>query len=205
MDTQSYNSTTVGEEDVARPAADARFPPAPLERIGRFRITGLLGQGGFGRVFEAHDDDLDRQVAIKVPNPEHVSRPEDVEVYLREARILASLDHPHIVPVYEVGRTEDGLCYVVTRLIDGTNLATRIGRARPGVFQSAELVATVALALHHAHASGLVHRDIKPANILMQRSADGQLALRVADFGIGSLAAKQAIEQTRPGTPAGLQ
>jgi Protein kinase domain len=67
-------------------------------KIGRYRIIRRLGQGGFGRVYLAHDDDLDRQVAIKVPNPERVTRPEDVEAFLVEARILAKLDHRNIVP-----------------------------------------------------------------------------------------------------------
>ena len=77
-----------------------------------------------------------------MPNPERISRPEDVEAYLNEARILARLDHPHIVPVYDVGRTEDGLCFVVSKLIEGSDLAVRIGQARPSFRDSAELVAT---------------------------------------------------------------
>ena len=88
-----------------------------------------LGQGGFGRVYLAHDDDLDRAVAIKVPNPERVARPEDVEAFLIEARILARLDHPHIVPVYDVGRTDDGLCFVVSKYVEGSDLASGCGRA----------------------------------------------------------------------------
>ena len=106
------------------------------EKIGRYRVIRRLGQGGFGRVYLAHDDDLDRPVAIKVPNPERISRPEDVEAYLAEARILARLDHPHIVPVYDVGRTDDGLCYVVSKYIEGSDLADadQAGPARvPGV------------------------------------------------------------------------
>src|SRR6516225_11922473 len=75
-------------------------------RIGRYRIVRPLGQGGFGRVYLAHDDDLDRPVAIKLPNPERIAHPEDAEAFLIEARILARLDHPHIVPVYDVGRTD---------------------------------------------------------------------------------------------------
>ena len=94
-----------------------------VKKIGRYTILGLLGKGGFGRVYLAHDDDLDRPVAIKVPDPERVSHPEDIEAYLNEARILASLDHPHIVPVYDVGRTDDGLCFVVSKLIEGSDLA----------------------------------------------------------------------------------
>ena len=92
-------------------------------KIGRYRIIRRLGQGGFGRVYLAHDDELDRPVAIKVPNPERITRPEDVEAYLNEARILARLDHPNIVPVHDVGRTDDGLCFVVSKLVEGTALA----------------------------------------------------------------------------------
>ncbi len=75
------------------------FPVLHSPKIGRYTVLGLLGKGGFGRVYLAHDDDLNRPVAIKVPRPERVFQPEDIEAYLNEARILASLDHPHVVPV----------------------------------------------------------------------------------------------------------
>ena len=125
-----------------------------------------------------------------MPNPERITDPEDVEAFLVEARILAKLDHPHIVPVLDVGRTEDGLCFVVSKLIEGSDLAVRIGQARPSFRDSAELVATIADALHYAHTRGLVHRDIKPANILIDASgkpcvADFGLALKDEDFGKG--------------------
>jgi len=157
---------------------------------GVYTIFRRLGKGGFGEVFQAFDDDLDRPVAIKVPRPERVSRPEDIEAYLNEARIVASLDHPHIVPVYDVGRTEDGLCFVVSKLIEGSDLATKIKESRPAFHESAGFVATVAEALHFAHTRGLVHRDVKPANILIDASGrafvtDFGLALREEDFGKG--------------------
>ena len=117
-------------------------PNGDPSKIGRYRIIHRLGQGGFGRVYLAHDDDLDRPVAIKVPNPERITHPEDVEAFLIEARILARLDHPHIVPVFDVGRTEDGLCFVVSKLVEGSDLAVRMGQARPSFRDSAELVAT---------------------------------------------------------------
>ena len=159
-------------------------------KIGRYTILKRLGKGGFGEVFLAFDDELERPVAIKVPRPERVSRPEDIEAYLNEARIVASLDHPHIVPVYDVGRTDDGLCFVVSKFIEGSDLATKIKEARPSFHESAGLVATVAEALHYAHTRGLVHRDIKPANILIDASgnafvADFGLALKEEDFGRG--------------------
>ena len=79
--------------------------PGDPKKIGRYTSLGRLVQGGFGRVYLAHDNDLDRSVAIKVPNPERITRPEDVQTFLAEARILAKLDHPNIVPVHDVGRT----------------------------------------------------------------------------------------------------
>src|SRR5579864_9201827 len=159
-------------------------------KIGRYTIFGLLGKGGFGRVYLAHDDDLNRPVAIKVPRHERVSQPKDIEAYLNEARILASLDHPHIVPVHDIGRTDDGLCFVVSKFIEGSDLARRIKESRPGFHESAGLVETVAEALHYAHTRGLVHRDVKPANILIEASgkafiADFGLALKDEDFGKG--------------------
>ena len=166
---------------------------APVDeptQIGRYRVIRLLGKGGFGHIYLAHDADLKRSVAIKVPRPERVLNPEVVEAYLNEARILASLDHPHIVPVYDVGRSDDGLCFVVSKFIEGSDLAIKIKEGRPSFHESATLVATIAEALHYAHTRGLVHRDIKPANILIDSSgkafvADFGLALKDEDFGKG--------------------
>src|SRR5262249_2871001 len=108
--------------------------------------------------------------------------------YLAEARTLARLDHPNIVPVHDVGRTDDGLPFVVSKFIEGTDLAATLRQARPSCGAAAALVATVAEALHHAHRQGLRHRDVKPGNILLDRGgtpyvADFGLALREEDFG----------------------
>src|SRR3954453_12781445 len=113
--------------------SQASFSLLHPPKIGRYTILRRLGKGGFGEVFQAFDDELDRPVAIKVPRTERISQPEDVDAYLNEARIVAGLDHPHIVPVYDAGRTEDGLCFVVSKLIEGSDLAPRIKEARPGL------------------------------------------------------------------------
>jgi serine/threonine protein kinase len=170
------------------PPGAAEAPPA---RIGRYRVERLLGTGGFGLVCLAHDEQLQRLVAIKVPHPRLVSQTTDAEAYLAEARTVAKLDHPAIVPVFDVGSTEQIPWFVVSKYIDGTDLATRLQQARLPLAEAAALVATVAGALHHAHLHGLVHRDIKPANILLDRSGkpflgDFGLALREEDFGTGA-------------------
>src|SRR5580704_9245586 len=87
--------------DQAPPAADAAPPSLPAT-IGRYKVQRLLGQGGFGLVVLAHDQQLDRRVRVKVPHARLVSRPEDAQAYLAEARTVANLDHPHIVPVYDI-------------------------------------------------------------------------------------------------------
>ena len=189
MDDPNSPSAT---EDLHASREDSResFSLLHPTNFGRYAIIRRLGEGGFGVVFAALDEELDRLVAIKVPRPERVSRPQDIEAYLSEARILARLDHPHIVPVFDVGRTDDGLCFVVSKYIEGSDLAASMEKARPGFHESAGLVATVAEALHHAHTHGLVHRDIKPANILIDGAgkayvADFGLALKDEDFGRG--------------------
>ncbi len=142
--TQDCNSAPPDAPAGARP-----LPPVPLVN-GRYRLLRLLGAGNYGRVYLAHDADLDRQVAIKVPNPERITDHEDAEAYLTEARMLAKLDHPNIVPVYDVGRTEDAICYVVSKYIEGTDLAARLKQGRPSVREAAQWTGAIAEALHHA-------------------------------------------------------
>src|SRR3984957_3322076 len=102
----------------------------PPQRIGRYRIERVLGKGGFGLVYLAQDEQLQRLVAIKVPHPNLVSRPEDAEAYLIEARTVANLDHPNIVPVHDVGGTEDHPCFIVSKYIEGSDLASRLKQSR---------------------------------------------------------------------------
>ena len=160
------------------------------KRVGRYEINRLLGQGGFGKVYLAHDEQLDRLVAIKVPHTELVSQTANLGMYLSEARIAAKLDHPHIVPVYDVGTTSDYPCYVVSKYIEGCDLAATIKAQRLGINEAAELVAVIAEALHYAHTQGVIHRDVKPSNILIDACGkphlvDLGLALREENIGEG--------------------
>jgi serine/threonine protein kinase/formylglycine-generating enzyme required for sulfatase activity len=165
---------------LARDASGGDTDFAVASFLGRYRILGQLGAGSFGTVFKAQDEELNRLVAIKVPHRQHITKPGQADTYLAEARMLARLDHPGIVPVYDVGRTTQGLCYLVSKFVEGSSLAERIRQSRPSAYEAAALVARVAEALHHAHGRGLIHRDIKPANILL----DGEGNPVVADFGL---------------------
>ena len=131
--TQDNQGNPIPQDD----GAPAKHP----QRIGRFRIEKVLGKGGFGLVYLAHDEQLDRLVAIKVPHAKLIARPEDAEAYLAEARTVANLDHSGIVPVHDVGSTEDCACFVVSKYVKGTDLATKIKESRLNYRDAAELVA----------------------------------------------------------------
>src|SRR5579883_1368295 len=175
------------EEETAA-SVSAVFMP---QQIGRYRVERVLGQGGYGVVYLAYDDQLQRLVAIKVPHHHLVSPLENALAYLNEARIVANLEHPNVVPVYDFGNDEKYPVFIVSKYIDGTTLAKRIKEDRPTLTETVELVAVVAETLHYAHCKGLVHRDIKPGNILLETSGkpfvtDFGLALREQDVGNGS-------------------
>src|SRR5471030_1184428 len=120
------------------------IPAKQPQQIGRYRVEKILGQGGFGLVYLAYDGQLQRLVAIKVPHRHRISTNEDAEVYLTEARTVANLDHPNIVPVHDVGSSEDCPCFIVSKFIEGTDLATRLKQSRLPIHEAVELVATVA-------------------------------------------------------------
>jgi DNA-directed RNA polymerase specialized sigma24 family protein len=162
----------------------------PPTRLGRYLLREKIGAGSFGAVYRYHDEELRRDVAIKIFHRGDVHSPLSTDFDRQEARILASLDHPGIVPVYDYGQTSDGLCYLVSKFVEGGDLARRIRENRPAREAAAKIVAGVASALHYAHQRGLVHRDIKPANILMGQGdepvvVDFGMALRREDLGTG--------------------
>lgn len=151
---------------------------------GRYRIDGLIAQGGAGRVYRGYDLELQRPVAVKVPR-RACSAADRSAGLLEEARKVAALRHPNIVGVHDVGRAGDDW-FIVSDLIDGPSLADAIAGRRTFPAEAARIVAAVAGALHYAHERGFVHRDIKPSNILL----DGQGRPMLTDFGIATTRAE---------------
>ena len=148
--------------------------------VAGYTIERLLGRGGMGAVYLAEDTALARKVALKLLSPELAENERFRERFLRESRLAASLDHPHVVPIYQAGEA-DGVLYIAMRYVEGTDLKALL--AREGALEPARALALceqVAGALDTAHARGLVHRDVKPANVLLDEAGHAYLA----DFGL---------------------
>ncbi|QEG41175.1 protein kinase domain-containing protein [Roseimaritima ulvae] len=156
--------------------------------FGRYRVTGFLGQGGFGSVFRGYDAQLQRAVAIKVPEVDVVGEKER-ERFRDEARHLAQLQHPGIVSVFDVGADEQH-CFIVTELLPGLNLHDWLLANRPDWIESVEVVIQIAEALSHAHSRRVIHRDVKPANVLICPDRGPVLV----DFGLALATANQGDE-----------
>ena len=172
--------------------------PAPMPTmIGRYRIQKSLGSGGFGHVYAAFDEKLDRHVAIKVPHAKTAALQKQLALIQAEAKIVASLDHPYIVPIYDVGSTDEIPVYLVSKLIHGQNLATQI---MDGVSPSQAVgwCIQIAEALAYAHGIGVIHRDIKPQNILVDSSGQA----RLTDFGLAWRSTAEPSDFPNAGTPA---
>lgn len=146
----------------------------------RYRLLELIGEGGMALVYKAECSLLCRTVAVKILRPQYASDAEFVERFHREARSAASLSHPNVVNIFDVGK-EDGIDYIVMEYIPGDNLKNIIKREAPMTIERAlDITRQIAEALHHAHQRNIIHRDIKPHNILV--TPEGQI--KVTDFGI---------------------
>lgn len=158
--------------------------PSPAELTammpgGEYVFDSHIGQGGMGAVYRGHQLKLDRAVAIKILHRQHGTGYSYPERFRREAQVLAQLNHPNIVSVYDFGMVGDYLYYVM-EFIEGTDLHQLLGRREITPARALEIMPALCDALHYAHEKGLVHRDIKPANVLI--AADGRIKL--ADFGL---------------------
>ncbi|MBL8725067.1 MAG: protein kinase [Planctomycetes bacterium] len=191
-------------------------PLAGMLLAGRYRLHRCRGRGAMGVVYAARDEELQRDVAVKILDARLFRDPAAEQRFLREAEALAALRHPHVVAVYDRGRTPEGILFLVMELLDGVTLATVLERLAEGAQLSdlaaefglretvlprivAHWAAGIADALAAAHAAGLVHRDVKPSNVLVCR--DGRAVL--LDFGIAAQqsAARLTATATTLGTP----
>jgi serine/threonine-protein kinase len=203
---------------VGRTVATAVTLPCPF---GGYELLEEVGRGGMGVVYKARQAAPQRLVALKMILGGRFASPADLERFRREADIVAGLDHPNVVPIYEVGEHQ-GQHYFTMKLIEGGNLAQHLERFRADPRAAARLLATVARAVHHAHQRGLLHRDLKPGNVLLAAcgSAAGakpqaaEWVPHVTDFGLAKRlprprdgAAQQGAGSyaslTRPGTAVG--
>lgn len=176
--------------------ASAIVPPAVGHRVGHYRLIGILGTGGMGTVYRAHDTRLDREVALKfLPmyrNSQHDAR----ERFLVEARAAAALEHPNVCSIHEIGETADGWPFIAMACYEGETLSERVARGRLPPAEAVDIAVQVARGLRAAHARGIVHRDVKPGNIML--CADG--TVRLLDFGLAKTA---DLSLTDPGTTPG--
>ncbi len=171
--------------------------------LGNYRILGTLGQGGMARVYKAYQENLDREVAVKVLPPWYAADRSFVERFNLEARLIARLSHPNIVTVHDANE-QHGHLYIVMQFVDGGTLKHRLDQLQSEgrMMDTAEVVSVftqLADALTYAHEQGIIHRDIKPVNVLMDRSGRPILS----DFGIAKVLASTQLNLTHPGAGVG--
>ncbi len=159
------------------------------ENVGPYRIVEQLGQGGMATVFKAYHAALDRYVAIKVMHPAFKEDPNFLTRFQREARVVARLEHPNVVPVYDYAE-HNGAPYLVMKFVEGETLKARLARGPLSLAEAVKIIDAVGAGLDYAHKQGILHRDIKPSNVML--AADGNIYL--ADFGLARIA--QAGEST---------
>ena len=166
--------------------------------IAGYRLDELAGRGGMGVVFQATHIALERRVAVKLIAPELAANEQFRERFKRESRVAASIDHAHVIPIFDAG-DEDGQLYVAMRFVEGTDLGELIAReVNLPPSQAVELTAQVGDGLDAAHERGLVHRDVKPANVLLESRGSGYHSY-LTDFGLVKTVGEASGVLTRTG------
>jgi serine/threonine protein kinase len=172
---------------------------------GKYRVERVIGEGGMGVVVAAHHLHLDERVALKFLLPNAVASAEAVSRFLREARAAAKIKSQHVARVMDVGQLENGLPYMVLEYLDGRDLSAWLAEEGPlPVTQAVDFVLQACEALAEAHGLGIVHRDLKPANLFCIRRPDGQLSIKVLDFGISKVTSPGATAHDMTQTSAFL-
>ena len=155
---------------------------------GKFVLLRQIGQGAAGAIFEAEDTWIGRRVALKALHPHVARHPEVMWRFRREARAAASIEHPNIVGVLEVGQRRDGTYYIVQELLDGISLRRHLEeRGQLPVAEALDILVPIMGALVAAHRKDIIHRDIKPENIILARTAAGEIVPKLIDFGIARM------------------
>jgi serine/threonine-protein kinase len=163
--------------------------------LGHYCIVEKIGEGGMGEVYRAHDERLDRDVAVKVLPVSVAQDPERIARFEREAKAVAKLEHPNILAIYDFG-TEEGVTYSVSELLEGESLRGRLEGGALGWRKSAEIGASIADGLAAAHGAGIIHRDLKPDNVFI--TSDGRV--KILDFGLARDVAAAAPDETHSPT-----
>jgi serine/threonine-protein kinase len=155
--------------------------------VGEYKVDGLLGAGGMGKVYSATHPLIGKRAAIKVLHPALSVDPDAVERFVQEARAVNQIGHPNIVDIFAFGALPDGRCYFVMEQLRGESLATRIDRAALPLEDVLSILDTIAIALDAAHRKGIVHRDLKPDNVFLAEVEGARPAVKLLDFGIAKL------------------
>ena len=187
LETQSY---AIGD-------ARASIDTDDLERIGEYRILGLIGRGGMGSIYRAHHEPMDRVVALKTIKPAYLAEAKAIARFQREVRAAGRLAHPNIVRAYDAGE-RDGVYYLVMEYIDGTDLDRLVRNNGPlSVNLAVDYLIQAASGLHAAHADGVFHRDVKPSNVLVDHGG----TVKVLDMGLARL---DSVSDRQQGEPSQL-
>ncbi|MGH9488713.1 MAG: protein kinase domain-containing protein [Terriglobales bacterium] len=172
---------------------------APGTRLGPYEIAAILGSGGMGEVYRARDPRLGREVAVKILPAGMAQDAQALRRMEQEARTIAALNHPNLLSVYDIGRTDDGRPYLVTELLEGESLRARLQAGALGLRKTVEYGVQIARGLAAAHEKGIIHRDLKPENIFV--TGDGRA--KILDFGLAKLNAVASSEDVTVSAPGG--